>query len=129
MPTRVTAVRALLLTLVAVGVVGMHSLGHPRDGRLPASHLALVSGHHPETAGPAATGLEVPPHRPGHDLDPAAICLAILTAASVALGGMAWAMHRHLMPGRGRLAANTLAGLGRAPPRGRMLAELSVLRI
>ncbi|MEV4218653.1 hypothetical protein [Nonomuraea sp. NPDC049725] len=105
--------RAVLLVAVALGVYGMHTLGHH------SGHQA--GGHHLHEPG-FAQGQELP------DLDPAAVCLAVLTSFLI-VATAAWIVRRRgsATPGR----APSARRVARPPPDpvSVRLARLSVLRI
>ncbi|MEV0819872.1 hypothetical protein [Nonomuraea rubra] len=122
------AARAVLLILLALGVCGMHTLGHI-DGR---HHASLANGHGPTMPLPAAD-----PSHPsiGSDpgvlgLDPTDVCLAVLSVFMVVMGLAAWLRTRR----RTHLRAGSLSParqVARPPPKptSLRLASLSVLRI
>ncbi|MFD1322381.1 hypothetical protein [Micromonospora sonneratiae] len=140
-PGLTVALRVLLLLATALGVAGMHTMGHP-TGNHSGSGSGSAFGHpfpHPQPEAVAAPSVVEPasqpraaPVRPGHDLDPSTACLAILTLIGLTgliVAGLLAARHRtHL--------ATSLRGIlptpGRGPPRcpsyGLLLADLSVLR-
>jgi Family of unknown function (DUF6153) len=120
--------RAVLLILLALGVCGMHTLGH-LDGR---HHASLADGHGMTMPGPAAG--------PGHPaigsdpgmlgLDPTDVCLAVLSVFMVVMGLAAWLGTRR----RTQTRAGSLSParqVARPPPKptSLRLASLSVLRI
>ncbi|MBA3489832.1 MAG: hypothetical protein H0T78_09880 [Longispora sp.] len=130
-----TAIRLLLLMLVALGVAGMHTLGHPSDHHqmnlLPSSHNAtqehdMVHAVPDSVEGVAMRGV-------GVGLDPSQMCLAILTSSLLlALAGVL----RFLLCRASRLglwSPPPLASAGRDPPGiqplGLILADLSIWRI
>jgi hypothetical protein len=129
---RFAALRTLLLVLVALGVLGMHTTGHPDDshgaGTMTASHET------PAMQAPAAivnVALVAVLPRSGGGFDSLAVCLAVLTAVGLA-SLIAWARlaARRAYGGVAPVPA-VLAGLGRGPPwryHGLVLAELSVQR-
>lgn len=127
--------RLVLLLLVAIGVAGMHTLGHPTihshggghgastrvgyEQMIDAAHLAAVS-----VANVDLQGSVVP-------LNPLEVCLAVLVAGLVLLvAAIVVARLRRGVPD-GHLRA-ALAVAGRGPPRrasaGLLLARLSVMR-
>ncbi|GIG61617.1 hypothetical protein Lfu02_59890 [Longispora fulva] len=118
-----TRLRVVMLALLILGIVGMHTLGHPAAGHgsMPAMATVGAPADHPEHAGPAVVGL-------GMGLDPMSVCLAVLTALTLLLVAAAasrfargsQAVRVRVDPGR--------AGSSRGPPRP-LLADLSVLRI
>ncbi|MFB4290230.1 hypothetical protein ACBI99_21490 [Nonomuraea sp. ATR24] len=110
--------RAVLLVAVALGVYGMHTLGHHSGHH--GGHQA--GGHHAHEPG-FAQGQELP------DLDPAAVCLAVLTSFLIVATAAAWIVRRRgsATPGR----APSARRVARPPPDpvSVRLARLSVLRI
>jgi hypothetical protein len=151
-PRRSALPQILLLVLTALGVAGMHTMGHVGAGHgthavqavQHAMHTvqAVHAGPHTATA-PAATSMiaAVPPvalariavpHR-GGDLDPTQMCLAVLTLVGSALL-IAAALLAIGRPARSGTALRTVfAASGRDPPPrrppvGLLVAELSVLR-
>lgn len=134
--------RVLLLVLLALGVAGMHTLGHGEGGhhepvqRSPGTYAAPVGSltGHPETvvAGPLfAAGPGAPTPGGGLELDVFGICLAVLGALCLAL----WVALTRVDSSRdGYLARMRWATrrLGRAPPiasLGLRVVAVSVLRM
>jgi Family of unknown function (DUF6153) len=129
----------LLLIVLALGVMGMHTLGHPsgehRADAIPAAAPVMTSLHHAATVteGVAAGGFSAtPPHMP--PTDPMKVCVAILTA--MGLAAMLLALLTMSRRGSGTRAvdggAQTSCGRGPptpVPPLPRRLAALSVLRM
>ncbi|MEU4324818.1 DUF6153 family protein [Nonomuraea dietziae] len=127
--TRVS--RCILLVVLAVGVCGMHTLGHL--GRRTAASTG-AAGVHAMAHGPAEPeGGEVgaaPMGAPMPGLDPTSVCVAVLTSLLILLlvarraraRGTAGAAARPAWPGR---------GVARPPPEPTAvrLARLSVLRL
>jgi hypothetical protein len=122
----------LLLVAVALGVAGMHTMGHPSDGHatmaMTASHETPVMLAPTEFDGAQLVALP----RSGGGFDPSEVCLAILTAVGLAML-IAWALLAVPYPSRRLVPVPAaLAALGRGPPpwrcHGLMLADLSVLR-
>ncbi|MFI6177640.1 hypothetical protein ACIA8R_19070 [Nonomuraea sp. NPDC051191] len=118
--------RALLLVVLALGVCGMHTLGHVNarhDMALaheaPAAHAGLQSGH---------AGLQSGHEMPG--LDPAGVCLAVLSSLLVVALLAFWVGARRRAFG-GTGAGSSLRPVARPPPRptSLRLAHLSILRI
>ncbi|MER7366190.1 DUF6153 family protein [Nonomuraea wenchangensis] len=127
----VHALRAVLLVALALGICGMHTLGH-LDGRHGGSSSAP---HDMQAAAAVVSGLPagmealVPGDRmPG--FDPTDVCLAVLMTFVVLLLIAAWA--RVGRRGDGKSETCTSAGqVTRPPPKltSRRLATLSMLRI
>ncbi|MCT9082816.1 DUF6153 family protein [Streptomyces fulvoviolaceus] len=131
---RATYGRLLLFAVLLLGVVTMHTLGHPSEHgsgahssvAMPESVVMHESVVMPEGHAPAASS-----ERPPMDgMDPSSMCLAVLGAftlvllLSTALGGTR----------PGHLRPPSLTRLLRAlwpnpPPPRRLLSRLSVLRI
>ncbi|WP_175408662.1 DUF6153 family protein [Streptomyces sp. TRM64462] len=129
----------LLLAALLLGIVTMHTWGHPSEhaGTHSVAAPAAGAGH---SGHPAAHGTRVhdaPEDAPPGGMDAAAICFALLGSAGVGLGALALLR----LPCRARRGRGTASGTGRGaarvvrpqwppPPRLRVaLAELSVLRI
>ncbi len=139
MPRRFAALRVLLLVLVAFGVAGMHTMGHPSDSHatmtMAASHgtsatrsPAMNAAAPIQVAGVELVGLPIP----GGGFDPTEVCLAILTAVGLAVL-LACALGAMRAAGGGVAPIPAVfAALGRGPPLrpalGLVLANLSVLR-
>lgn len=121
--------RLLLVVLVALGVAGMHTLGHPRDsghgGTAPA-HLTQPASAAMDADGVVVRGLDL-------SLDPSSVCLAILVVFSVAALLAALLMRGGRRPSSTGRRLRLVASAGRGPPPpvsvGLCLANLSVLRI
>ncbi|GAA3236002.1 hypothetical protein [Nonomuraea helvata] len=123
--------RAFLLVVLAMGVYGMHTLGHVhgRHSRPSSDAHGMSVGEEPLLVVPAGLRAFVPEHEmPG--LDPTSVCLAILTSFLVMLLMAAWA----------RVGRSTYDGVGGPPPVRQVarpppkptsvrLAGLSMLRI
>ncbi|MET8003409.1 hypothetical protein [Nonomuraea glycinis] len=119
--------RGFLLVIVAMGVYGMHTLGH-----LDGQHGGQIVGvHH------SAEALTAPP--PWHDgfapsrdmpgLDPTSVCLAVLASVLAVAAMAAWIrLRRQVGNGESSVPAYQVA---RPPPElvSLRLARLSVLRI
>lgn len=127
----VHALRAVLLVALALGVCGMHTLGH-LDGRHGGSSAAahgMKAAPGPVSVVPAGSEAFVPERgMPG--FDPTDVCLAVLMAFVVLLLIAAWTRvgRRSADEGRVRLSVMQVA---RPPPKlvSRRLAILSMLRI
>ncbi|MEU9040980.1 MULTISPECIES: hypothetical protein [unclassified Kitasatospora] len=144
------ALRLLLLAALLLGVVTMHTLGHPTGGHGGYGGYADHGGH--RDPGPRAVAAQQPPEhhvmagRPGPaepvrsatadpvssdgGMDPMTVCLAVLAAWTLVLLAAGPLLRR-----RGDAAADVRARLLRAvralpPPGGGriLLARLSVLR-
>jgi hypothetical protein len=135
------AARFLLLAVIALGVVGMHTLGHPGSDHGPDAsmvhvaampHEAILGMSAPLVAVAASDGVSVA-GRTGPAMGSMDVCLAILTVFGIA------ALLLALLTGRGRgprivfgeRVRGTILGRGpppRVPPLARRLATLSVLR-
>ena len=119
-------VRGFLLVILALGVYGMHTLGHAacRHGGSPGD--ASVMLREPVSAG--SQGSAPDGGMPG--FDPTSVCLAVLTSWVIVLALAAWIKERR------RTSANTLSSssvqrVARPPPMttSLRLARLSMLRI
>ncbi|MFD8998209.1 hypothetical protein [Streptomyces abikoensis] len=146
--------RLLLFAALLLGIVTMHTLGHPRDhGPVAGTHATASGGHAMASAGhatpsaghatPGAGHASVPaastPHGGGHGgMDPLSVCLAVLGTGSATAFLLALALAAFLRffrdrPDTGPVA--TRAWFSRAlwpvppPPRQKALARLSVLRV
>lgn len=128
----------LLLVLVAFGVAGMHTTGHPSDSH--GIRTMVVSHETPAMQAPAmnapaqVAGVEVValPRSGGGGFDPSEVCLAILTAVGLAVLIACALLAVRGVRGGGAPVPAVLAALGRGPPPrpvlGLVLADLSVLR-
>ncbi|WP_051864186.1 DUF6153 family protein [Streptosporangium roseum] len=137
-PLRVPRRLLLLITLV-LGVAGMHTLGHADHGRdRPGAAGHGVAAEH-RSSDPALVSPPAPESGDGRRvsdtdgdlprLDPASVCLAVLTALLVLFLGALWAWRR--APRAGTVALASSPPVARPPPRrtALRLARLSVLRI
>lgn len=130
--------RWLLLVMLAVGVCGMHTLGHLSTGHgrgspaghgQPADHDRNPAPPFPSNAtsvvgaGLAEAVVDAGGEVPG--FDPGAVCLAVLTSMLLLLLAAVWAGTR-VWPQRVVRVSWQVSGVARAPPR---LAELSVMRL
>ncbi|TMR93565.1 hypothetical protein EJK15_38745 [Nonomuraea basaltis] len=123
--------RGLLLVVLALGVYGMHTLGHAdgRHGGSPPDAHGMGVAQEPLIAVPAGLRAFVPGHEmPG--FDPASVCLAILTSLVVVLLIAAWTRAGQRSDGGGRASA-PIRRVARPPPKptSLRLASLSILRI
>ncbi|MEU8324516.1 hypothetical protein AB0C33_39685 [Nonomuraea sp. NPDC048881] len=122
--------RALLLVVLALGVCGMHTLGHvnARHDMANARPVLAVAHELPVVPVAALAGLA-----PGHEmpgLDPAGVCLAVLTSLLVVVLLALWVgVRRRAVGGAGPGPA--FRPVARPPPRptSLRLARLSILRI
>ncbi|MFF4155688.1 hypothetical protein [Streptomyces sp. NPDC001678] len=137
--------RLLLFAALLLGIVTMHTLGHPRDHAQTVAHAmpgAHASAPTPTVAptstiapddhfsGPTASTA----HGGGHGgMDPLSVCLAVLGAGWAAAFLLSLAAFFRDRSGTGPVAAR--AWFSRAlwpippPPRHKALARLSVLRV
>jgi uncharacterized protein DUF6153 len=124
--------RLLLLLVVASGVVQMHTFGHGDGEHLgypePVAHAMSVA--------PATQADHDPPEptRPVESSHLLTICLAILTAIGMAIAvGLLWMRLAVPVVGTAPPPERGATRWGRDPPplapQGRLLADLSVLRI
>lgn len=126
----------LLIVMLALGVLVMHSVGHPDS---PTAHpSAQPSAHraaHPSAHAAAAMAVAAPadgpraaPHAPGMPMDMASLCVAVLGAAILLV--LLRAAQDRARRGPARPRAGAVTGLvPRPPPRIPDLALLSILRI
>lgn len=131
--------RLLLLITLVLGIAGMHTLGHADHGgdRPGAAGHGVAAEHRgPDPALVSPPAAESGDGRWVSDadgglprLDPASVCLAVLTALLVLLLGALWARRR--APRAGTVALASSPPVARPPPRrtALRLARLSVLRI
>ncbi|CAM5344205.1 MULTISPECIES: DUF6153 family protein [Streptomyces] len=139
--------RLLLLAALLLGVLTMHTLGHPAGDHgsahgaahepgtvaaAPAAPAGSGAGEHHSPAAEAATGT-TDSSDPLPGTDPLSVCLAVLAALTLGLllraGGLLW---RGTAPGsaaRVLLTGRRGAQWPIAPPTRLALARLSVLRI
>ncbi|YCK37474.1 hypothetical protein ACNF49_26480 [Actinomadura sp. ATCC 39365] len=122
--------RALLLVVLTLGVCGMHTLGHvnARHDMANARHGPAVAHELPVAPAAALAGLA-----PGHEmpgLDPAGVCLAVLTSLLVVVLLALWVGVRRRAVG-GADPGPAFRPVARPPPRptSLRLARLSILRI
>ncbi|MET7304477.1 DUF6153 family protein [Embleya sp. NPDC005575] len=134
--------RLVLLLLLTVGVIGMHTLGHPGEASAAASptptgapassmHEPAAPAHH-EDCPPRGCGDPRNDHGSEHGTDPASICVAVLVAgigalaSAVALLALRRRRDHRVLRTQARWAH---LNLGLPPPRPPDLALLRVLRI
>ncbi|MFJ2807489.1 DUF6153 family protein [Kitasatospora sp. NPDC087271] len=130
-PTAPRALRLLLLAALLLGIVTMHTLGHPAAGghgvehgtdRGPARHT--VSAGHPADAGETV-------HTAAADgMDPMTVCLAVLAGWTLLLLAVG-PLLRHSGDAAAEVRARLLRAVRALPPPGGgriLLARLSVLR-
>lgn len=126
----VRVLRGVVLAALLVGVLTMHTLGHPSDGH-DGGHdgghggahavVQLHDGGHGETADPAA----------GQGMDPMAVCRAVLASWGLALLAAGGYLLRRTGDAAAAVRALWRAAVrGLPPPRGgrAVLADVSVLR-
>ncbi|MEV0388042.1 hypothetical protein [Nonomuraea sp. NPDC050643] len=124
--------RAVLLVALALGVCGMHTLGH-LDGRHGGT---AAGGHAMEVVAPTPlpvvpAGLQAfVPDRGMPGFDPTDVCLAILMSFVVLLLTAAWIKVGRRAGARGG-PLSSVQQIARPPPKhiSRRLAILSMLRI
>jgi hypothetical protein len=140
------AIRLVLIVLVTIGVVGMHTLGHPSEtdhgiggGTAMTVHDSFAGAHQPFAVRYDATHVTtaVSPLRVGTGgsdmtMDPFNVCLAILGVGLIAALLVALLRGFSSSPVRTGRSPGAGVSLGRAPPPcrtlGLLLADLSVLR-
>ncbi|MBV6695839.1 DUF6153 family protein [Kitasatospora aureofaciens] len=120
------ALRLLLLAAVLLGVLTMHTLGHPVGGHGDGHGRGHVQVHQMDESGHGVTADLASPG----GMDPMTVCLAVLASWTLVLLAAG-----HVLRRAGDPAAAVRARLLRAvralpPPRGGriLLAQLSVLR-
>ncbi|MGW6503387.1 hypothetical protein [Nonomuraea angiospora] len=124
-------VRGFLLVLLALGVCGMHTLGHLDGGHGGTSSDVHGMGvvQEPVPMAPAGLRAFVPEHdMPG--FDPTDVCLAVLTSFMVMMMLAAWIKAWRRTGGRG-WSRPPVRQVARPPPKttSLRLASLSMLRI
>jgi hypothetical protein len=140
MTGRGAVLRLLLFGIIAAGIAGMHTLGHPSAGghgghtppgvtRTHGSAVTHVAMAATAVAGSASDAAAI---GVGRGLDPSTVCLAVLVAFGLAalVAALLVAARHGQPPGRYRNRIPSLAGRG--PPAhpwlGLRLAGLSVQR-
>jgi hypothetical protein len=126
--------RLLLCTALLLGIVTMHSFGHPAKHDRPHGDgpAAMAAAHQPAPHAAHANPQEAQAaaHAPSDGMDPMAVCLAVLVTWTVALLTSVFLSRRpaDLMSA---FRARLLDALRPIPPprRRTRLAQLSVLRI
>ncbi|MFH8343499.1 hypothetical protein [Streptomyces sp. NPDC018045] len=135
--------RLLLFAALLVGIVGMHTLGHPVGGHgagpMPGLHQESTARHHHGPApAPAAAPALVPAGASSataddhHAMDPGAVCLAVLSLCVLVLVRTGRLLGRQAADLLAAVRARLLRGLRPLPPpvpRHKHLARLSVLRV
>jgi hypothetical protein len=129
----------LLVVVVAGGLVIMHVAGNASTSHDGHAEVTLAAGHDmaavPPSIGDASGCCTPAPAGPEGAFDPAAVCLAILTAVGLAAAVVLWLLRAaRSRPAALRRppAAQRWRGRGppvSMPPLGRRIAALSVLRI
>ncbi|WP_328790686.1 MULTISPECIES: hypothetical protein [unclassified Streptomyces] len=139
--------RLLLLAALLLGIVTMHTLGHPTESHtvedVSAAHSVASAGQ-PATAGrggtrhtsaPATTDTSSPTvpwwgHAvPATEMDPTSVCLAVLAGLVVLLIGTGRTGSRRTAPLGGAARIPVRSGGGPDPPSPReLLTRLAVLR-
>lgn len=144
--------RLLLLAALLLGVLTMHTLGHPTGEHGSAHGSAHGAAHGPGTVAAAAEAPEAEPTGAEHHspavgastgtpdssdplpgTDPLSVCLAVLAALTLGLllraGGLLWRGASLGSAARVLLTGRRGAQWPIAPPTRLALARLSVLRI
>ncbi|MFH9422880.1 DUF6153 family protein [Streptomyces sp. NPDC017529] len=139
--------RLLLFAALLVGIVGMHTLGHPVGGHgsapAPAAHQQQPTheaqpSHQPSQHAQHASS-PFSPSSPSsstaddhHAMNPGAVCLAVLSVWVLALVRTGRLLGRQAVDLLAAVRARLLRGLRPEPPpvpRHKHLARLSVLRV
>ncbi|WP_199930945.1 hypothetical protein [Streptomyces sp. CB02923] len=150
--------RLLLFAALIVGIVGMHTLGHPGGGHgspgpVPgAQHQGHEVRQHASAPAPITSPALAPPAHTSpalaspalapdgavsvvddhHAMDPGAVCLAVLSLCVLALVRTGRLLDRQAADLLAAVRARLLRGLRPLPPpvpRHKHLARLSVLRV
>ncbi|MFD9338467.1 hypothetical protein ACFWBF_29320 [Streptomyces sp. NPDC060028] len=145
--------RPLLLAALLLGIVTMHTLGHPAQGHAmedaPAGHsvarTAAAAAHAPDH-GQGASGTPGTPGTAADDttagallsgignglgtgMDPMSVCLAVLAALILLILGAGLAGPRRAAPLGGAARAPGRSGGPDPPPPRELLTRLAVLRV
>ncbi|MBH1933467.1 hypothetical protein I5Q34_04050 [Streptomyces sp. AV19] len=122
--------RLLLFAALLLGIVTMHTLGHPTGGHgAPAEPTVQAQPHHATAPPPSPS----PSHEHRPALDPMSVCLAVLGAGWTVVLLLALRLLRR--PAGAAVVAAVRARFAHAlrpqppPPRHKALARLSVLRV
>ena len=121
--------RLLLVAVLALGVLAMHSTGHPGEpahAMSTASHSTAATDTadaHTAGSGPRSS------HEPAPTMDMQSLCVAILLGAWVLTALLAPAFTRRHEEWAELLAQVAAFTRPRPPPRGPDLTRLSVLRL
>ncbi|MEV7556858.1 hypothetical protein [Streptomyces sp. NPDC089795] len=139
--------RLLLLAALLLGIVTMHTLGHPTESHAvqdvsPAHSVASAEQPAPAPHGgprhTAATAAGVPSpafpawgyEMPATEMDPMSVCLAVLAGLVVLLIGTGRTGSRRAAPLGGAARIPGRSGGGPDPPTAReLLTRLAVLRV
>jgi hypothetical protein len=127
--------RLLLPVLTAIGIAGMHTLGHPSYERTGVSvHHTVIHVHQAPTAEAVDAAMTVvgDNHDAGMGMDSLSVCVAILVVGLLMLlVAVMIRDRRRRMPGTHTQAAVavTVRGPPKPPGLGLRLAHLSVQRI
>ncbi|MFI1645845.1 hypothetical protein ACH4XT_02730 [Streptomyces avidinii] len=140
-------VRLLLLAALLLGIVTMHTLGHPTESHAmedvstahsvasagpaaPAGHGGTRHTAAPAADAPAPTVSSWGHTMPATEMDPMSVCLAVLTGLVVLLIGTGRSGSRAAAPLGGAARIPGRSGGGPDPPTPReLLTRLTVLRI
>ncbi|MET9022780.1 hypothetical protein ABZV93_22645 [Actinopolymorpha sp. NPDC004070] len=123
--------RLLVLGLLTLGVMGMHTLGHPSSHHAPADAAMAMGGEAPSiTPGMHLLAPSHQPGAPGMALNPLSVCLGVLTALGLAIAlRLVWLRRVRGTAARRSLAVGVGGSATRGPPGwpvGLHLADLSV---
>ncbi|MER6254112.1 hypothetical protein ABT224_22420 [Streptomyces sp. NPDC001584] len=139
--------RLLLLAALLLGIVTMHTLGHPTESHamqdVSPAHSVASAGH-PAAAGHGGTRHTSAPvadapsptvpvwgyAMPATEMDPTSVCLAVLAGLVVLLIGTGRTGSRRAAPLGGAARIPVRSGGGPDPPSPReLLTRLAVLRV